>query len=168
MNWETLGSAVVGGVIALAAVAWKARIDRGARIEAESKEERYSVYRRLISMLQGTLGDESKKQLAVDIILFGSDEMTKQWITFLDAVFDRKVANDTPEAAELWAGMLLAMRKDTSRPGTKLAPSDLLAALGIRKGRDPLAARELSVRAGLAKSSSKGASNETHGTNSGD
>lgn len=158
MNWDTLASAMVGGAIALGAVAWKARIDRTARVEAESREERYSVYRRLIPMLLGTLGEESRKQLAVDIILFGSDDMTKQWTAFLDSVFDRGVANDTPEAAHLWAAMLLAMRKDTSRPGTKLVPNDLLAALGIRAGRDPLEARELAVRAGLAKPMSGGAS----------
>jgi hypothetical protein len=132
---------------------WKGKLDRSARIEGEARDERFNVYRRVVAWLLAEPGtkESSKKSLSVDLVLFGSDEAVRAWIAFMDSVFDGGVKSNTPQAEELWKRMLLAMRRDASRPGTDLAGDEVMAAFGIRAGRDPVVARRRAEAAGLLK-----------------
>ncbi|MEI9951620.1 MAG: hypothetical protein WDO74_22235 [Pseudomonadota bacterium] len=150
---STVLAAGVGASAALALQFVKAKQDRGARFESEVRTERHGVYRRIVAIL--LKGDEaaegSVKQLATDVALFASDDVARAWIAFLDATLDRRVKSDSPEALQLWSQMLLAIRRDSSRPHTTLSESDVLALLGIRRGRDPELARIAAIESGLAK-----------------
>src|SRR5690242_14521436 len=96
---SAIGATVVGAVGALLGVLVKARIDRTHRIESESKEQRFDLYRRLGEAMRygdSTTGSE-KRALAVDIALFGSDDVARAWTGYLDAAFTGTVAKKSTE-----------------------------------------------------------------------
>jgi len=148
---SAVGAAAIGVCGALVGVIVKGRIDRKHRIESESKEQRFDLYKRLAEAMRygdSTTGGE-KRGLTIDIALFGSDEVARAWTAYVDAAYTGTITKKSPERMQLASALVLAMRMDASRPDTKLSKTDVLACLGVREGRDEKAAEQRARDAGL-------------------
>jgi hypothetical protein len=146
-----VGAATVAALSTLLGVWQKGRIDRRARIESESREQRFDLYRRLGDAMRygdSATGSE-KRALAVDIALFASDDVARAWTAYLDAAYTGTIAKRSVEQNKLVSDVLRAMRRDASRPDTKLTGIDVLACLGVREGRDEKIAEKRAREAGL-------------------
>jgi hypothetical protein len=147
-----VGAAAVGVCGALIGVFVKGRIDRKQRIESESKEQRFDLYKRLAEAIRysDSVKGQAKAALTIDIGLFGSDAVVAAWTAYVDAILSGHIkGKDSPENLRHVGALLLAMRRDASRPDSKLTGVDMIAALGLKEGRSVEEAERNAREAGM-------------------
>src|SRR5690606_25114441 len=100
-----VGGAAVGGlIVSLLTVLLRSRFDHESKVRSESGAERRALYRKLVDAVKSRRPPLNLDRLAVDVVLFGSDEVVRVWSTFVDPATPRN-SNDA------WGKMLLAIRR---------------------------------------------------------
>jgi hypothetical protein len=136
VKWTAVIAACVIATVTLVGYFINARVNRHARIESDAKEQRLDTYRQIIALMIAHAGQHVSTEshpdlraLAMNILLFASDDVVRAWRRFVD--HGRVGTNDEQTLRAALGALLLSIRRDAGRGQTRLDEREVLGALGL-------------------------------------